>query len=85
MQILFISTSRAFPILKTIPTLGLTFAEFKKAHNTLFQVISTLVSSDKYYLNGDLGAKANGSDVDATYFCETFSDVVSVKKRVAEK
>ena len=55
--------------------------KFKKAHNTLYQVISTLINSDEYYLDGDLGAKPDGSIVDsATYFCETFSDVITVKK-----
>ncbi|MBR6297986.1 MAG: type II secretion system protein [Candidatus Gastranaerophilales bacterium] len=33
--------------------------KFKKAHNTLYQVINTLVTSDKYYFAGDLGIKAD--------------------------
>ncbi len=62
--------------------------KFKKANETLYQTISTMTNSDKYYKNGDLGLKANGNDVDATYFCKTFSDIVSVKKsdcRIMEK
>ena len=55
--------------------------KFKKAHNTLYQVISTLVNSDKYCLDGDLGKMLDGSLVTSpTHFCEIFSDVVSVKK-----
>ncbi len=56
--------------------------KFKKAHNTLYQTISTLVNSDKYYLNGDLGIKPNGNFIgdDSTYFCNTFSDVVTTRK-----
>ena len=61
--------------------------KFKKGHNTLGTVIRELVNSDEYYLNGDLGIKANGDlvdgrhDGDNTYFCETFADMVSVKKK----
>ena len=61
--------------------------KFKKAHNTLYRVISELVNSDKYYLNGDLGVKPNGSRVDsninsndATYLCKTFADNLTTKK-----
>ena len=45
----------------------------------MYQVISTLVSSDKYYLDGNLIYKPDGSFVDRKYFCETFADVVSAK------
>ena len=59
--------------------------KFKKGHNTLGVVIRELVNSDEYYLNGDLGIKADGTlldgthDGDNTYFCQTFSDIVSTK------
>ena len=54
--------------------------KFKKAHNTLYQVISELINSDKYYLNEDLGVKADGSLTDdANYFTKTISDIVSTK------
>ena len=54
--------------------------KFKKAHNTLGTVIRELVTSDKYYRDGDLGVKPNSSLVDsATYFCETIADVLNVK------
>ncbi len=53
--------------------------KFKKAHNTLYQTISTLVNSDKYYLNGNLVYKPDGSFVDREYFCKTFAEVVSPK------
>ncbi len=55
--------------------------KFKKAHNTLYQTISTLITSDKYYLNGDLGMKPDGNLVDsATYLCETMADNLTTKK-----
>ncbi len=60
--------------------------KFKKGNNTLGTVIRELVNSDQYYLNGDLGTKANGAlldgthDGDYTYFCETFADIISTKK-----
>ena len=59
--------------------------KFKKANTTLYRVINELVSSDKYYLNGDLGVKPNGDLIDGThtgdytYFCETIADILSVK------
>lgn len=59
--------------------------KFKKGYNTLNTVIKELVSSDKYYQNGDLGTRANGvlidrtHDGDFTYFCQSFADVVSTK------
>ena len=59
--------------------------KFKKGYNTLGTVIRELVSSDRYYQNGDLGTRANGvlvdrtHDGDFTYFCETFADVISTK------
>ena len=60
--------------------------KFKKGNNTLGVVIRELVNSDEYYLNGDLGIKADGTlldgthDGDNTYFCQTFADVVSTKE-----
>ncbi len=69
--------------------------KFKKAHNTLYQVISELVNSDKYYLNGDLATKADGVQIkggfgydggtatnDMTlikYFCNTFASLLTTK------
>ena len=54
--------------------------KFKKAHNTLGTVIRELVTSDKYYLDGDLGVKADNNPVDTlTYFCETISDILNTK------
>ena len=60
--------------------------KFKKAHETLHQVIKTLVESDKYYLDGDLGISANGVQIlgdkadTQPYFCETMADLLSAKK-----
>ena len=69
--------------------------KFKKAHNTLFQVISIMINSDKYYLDGDLGIRAdgkiiagnsldNGYSKTAFYFCSTFADLVSGKNKCGE-
>ncbi|MBQ8635875.1 type II secretion system protein [bacterium] len=55
-------------------------AKFKKANATLNTVIQELIRSDKYYKDGDLGMKADGTLVkDKTYFCQTFADVISTK------
>ena len=60
--------------------------KFKKAHNTLGTVIRELVTSDKYYLDGDLGIKPDSSLVDnPTYFCETLADVLNVKENNCDK
>ena len=62
--------------------------KFKKAHNTLYQTIRTLINLDRYYKDGDLGVKANGELIDGThdgdkkYFCNSFSDVLSIKKSI---
>ena len=64
--------------------------KFKKAHNTLYQVISMMIKSDNYYKDGDLGFRADGvqiggvtigGDLSTTglYFCNTFADLVSAK------
>ena len=60
--------------------------KFKKAHNTLGTVIRELVTSDKYYLDGDLGVRSNGnrlikSDInDRKYLCLTIGDIISAKE-----
>ncbi len=59
--------------------------KFKKGNNTLGTVIRELVNSDKYYANGDLGIKPDGTLIDGThegdykYFCQTFADIVTAK------
>ena len=54
--------------------------KFKKAHATLANVIHELVTSDKYYQNGDLSLMPNGEDVNsAKYLCQTVADVLSTK------
>ncbi len=61
--------------------------KFKKAHNTLGTVIRELVTSDKYYLNGDLGVKADGTRLSRSaaehrkYFCQTMADVLNVAEQ----
>ena len=59
--------------------------KFKKANATLYRVINELVTSDKYYCNGDLGLKADcttgliNSDGKREYFCQTIADQLSTK------
>ncbi|MBQ4645819.1 MAG: type II secretion system protein [Candidatus Gastranaerophilales bacterium] len=60
---------------------------FKNAHNAFYSVIRELVTSDKYFLDGDLGTKSDGTrlsswvDIPAQrkYFCQTFGDVLNAK------
>lgn len=60
--------------------------KFKKANSTLYQVINELVTSDKYYCNGDLGIKADcntpikNNPETRTYLCETIANLVSAKE-----
>ena len=60
--------------------------KFKKANATLGTVIRELVNSDRYYLDGDLGTRADGTVIDGThagdvtYFCQTLSEVLNTKK-----
>ena len=68
--------------------------KFKKAHATLMNVIHELVTSDKYYKDGMMDFRPDGSQVyggfahgegtvgndnDVKYFCQTFADVISTK------
>ena len=53
--------------------------KFKKANTTLYRVINELVNSDKYYLNGDLSLKKDGTHAEKSTFCESFADVISAK------
>ena len=59
--------------------------KFKKGHNALLSAIRELVNSDKYYLDGDLGVRANGILVDGThdgdkqFFCATLADLFNTK------
>ena len=62
-----------------------TVMKFKKAHNAFYQVINTLVTSDKYYCKGDLGLKADcetkitNSASLTNYFCTSIADLLSTK------
>ena len=57
--------------------------KFKKAHNTLGTVIRELVTSDKYYKDGDLGVKPDDSLVDEVnnqdYLCKTMAEIINAK------
>ena len=64
--------------------------KFKKMNATLGTVIRELVSSEKYFKDGDLGIKADGTQLktqedvanyssNRKYFCKAFSDVLSTK------
>ena len=55
--------------------------KFKKAHNALYSVISELVNSDKYYLDGDLGVKSDGNNAnEPMILCSTMGDVLNAQK-----
>ena len=60
--------------------------KFKKGHEILYKAMNELVTSDKYYLNGDLGIRINGDLIDGTnegdfqYFCNSMSDVLATKE-----
>ena len=62
--------------------------KFKKAHELLYSTIQTLVKSEKYYLNGDLGVASYGSTIEglsiekidptlSQRFCNAFADLVN--------
>ena len=53
--------------------------KFKKANSTLSTIIRELLTSDKYYANGDLGTMANGNTVQPDYLCESMADILTVK------
>ncbi len=60
--------------------------KFKKCYSTLGTVIRELVSSDKYYYEGDLGMKTTGVDSGtlitssmSNYFCKSLADLLNVK------
>ncbi len=59
--------------------------KFKKADNQLYNKIDELLTSEKYYKNGDLGIKYDGTMLDGshtgdyTYFCETLAELFSTK------
>ena len=64
--------------------------KFKKAHSTFYTVINELIQSDKYYKDGWLGAKPDGSRVDGRdsdankehnrkYFCQTIAEIMTTK------
>ena len=60
--------------------------KFKKGYSTLGMVIRELVTSDKYYKDGDLGIRADGNKLkstnigDVNYFCYTFADALNIKE-----
>lgn len=53
--------------------------KFKKAHSTLTTAIRELVNSDKYYLDGDMTKKPDGSEPDCCYHAHAFADVVNAQ------
>ena len=49
--------------------------KFKKANANLGTLVREMVSSEKYYKEGDFGKTASGGDVaDVDYFCRVFAD-----------
>ena len=56
-------------------------SKFKKSNHALVSAIHELVSSDKYYAQGDLGLDKNGDRIDnPKYFCNSLSDILSIKE-----
>ena len=54
--------------------------KFKKANSTLFKAVHDLISTGKYYKEGDLRYQANGTTaVGNSYMCKVLSDILSVK------
>lgn len=59
--------------------------KFKKGNTTLAKTINELVTSEKYYCNGDLGLKSDctteilNSTSTKTYLCETIADILTTK------
>jgi len=57
----------------------------KKAISTITTAIRELVNSDKYFANGDLGVKFDGtfldSDEEGCYFMEALTDIISTKEK----
>ncbi len=59
--------------------------KFKKADAKLYDVINQLVTTDKYYCNGDLGLKADCETLvnvytgSFGYFCNSIADLLSTK------
>ena len=59
--------------------------KFKKGNATLAKVINELVTSDKYYKDGDLGVKADGSYVEeSNYFCNSIADILNSKDKICK-
>ena len=55
--------------------------KFKKANSTFATVIRELVSSDRYFQNGDLGVIVGGAQADAPFLCNAMADVLNVKSK----
>lgn len=62
--------------------------KFKNTYFAIRHGINELISSDKYYLGGDLGIRIDGTVIEnrttqtwqTKYFCETLADVLDTKK-----
>lgn len=67
--------------------------KFKKANSVLGTVIRELVTSDRYYSNGDLGVKPGSDNTQLltaedkyyTYFCDTIAEVMTYKSKNCSK
>ena len=54
--------------------------KFKKAHNTLGTTIREMVTSDKYFLDGNLALKLNGNPAGTIDLCNSFADILNLKE-----
>ena len=61
--------------------------KFLKGNDNLESAIGELLSSEKYFLNGDLGKKPNGELIDGshsddkTYFCDKLAEILGHKTK----
>ena len=58
--------------------------KFKKAHNTLYQVISELINSDKYYLNGKFSKKPDGTIIRGGFYNNLVNDCKNIPLGTAD-
>ncbi|MBQ8635258.1 type II secretion system protein [bacterium] len=54
--------------------------KFRKANNTIGTVFREMVSSDKYFQDGDLGYRVGGAAANGQFVCKIMAEVLSVKQ-----
>lgn len=84
LTVIGVITSIILPVaLQTVPDENV--MKFKKGNAILAKAINEMVSSGKYFKDGDLGTRADGTLIDGenegdkTYFCSVFADMLNTK------